>query len=152
MKILETSAALALLCGLATAASAPASMAAEESPEAQAGRQFLPESCDTDVDSYISAAEARTCAEQHYAAAGGGQASMTQEQFGTAFPGAENPSGLFQQVDADGDGEVTLSEWMTWHEQGFSAATQGSEGRMPATDYQGLAWEKGPWVRPPQGG
>ena len=151
MKILETSATLALLFGL-TAASAPASIAAEENPEAQAGRQFLPANCDTNFDSYIGAEEARACAEQHYATAGGGQAAMTPEQFGTAFPGADDPPELFKQVDANGDGQVTLSEWMTWHEQGFSAATEASEGRMPAADYEAMDWEKGAYIPPPQGG
>jgi hypothetical protein len=150
MKILETSAILALLCGLA--ASAPASVAAEENPEAQAGRQFLPASCDTNVDSYISAEEARTCAEQHYGAAGGGQTTMTPEQFGKAFPGADNPPELFKQVDEDSDGKVTLAEWMKWHEQGFTAATKAGEGQMPAADYESMDWEKGAYVRPSQGG
>jgi hypothetical protein len=153
MKILETPAVLALLCGLLTsAASAPASMAAEENPEAQAGRQFLAESCDTNVDSYISAEEARTCAEQHYGAAGGGQATMTREQFGTVFPGADNAPELFKQVDEDGDGQITLAEWVKWHEQGFTAATKASEGRMPAADYESMDWDKGAYVRPSQGG
>jgi hypothetical protein len=152
MKILKT-AIPALLCGLVgSALGAPASVAAEENPEAQAGRQFLPASCDTDVDSYISAEEARTCAEQHYGAVGGGQTNMTREQFGTAFPGADNPPELFEQVDEDGDGQVTLAEWMKWHEQGFTAATKASEGRMPAADYEAMDWEKGAYVRPPQGG
>jgi hypothetical protein len=40
MKILETSSVLALLCGLViSVASAPANVAAQENPEAQAGRQ-----------------------------------------------------------------------------------------------------------------
>jgi hypothetical protein len=71
MKILETPAVLAMLCGLVISA------AAQENPEAQAGRQFLSASCDTSADRYISAEEARACAEQHYGAAGGGQASMS---------------------------------------------------------------------------
>ena len=77
---------------------------------------------------------------------------MTPEQFGTAFPDADDPPELFKQVDANGDGQVTLSEWMTWHEQGFSAATEASEGRMPAADYEAMDWEKGAYIPPPQGG
>jgi hypothetical protein len=153
MKILETPANLALLCGLVTSAAiSPVSVAAQENPEAQAGRQFLSARCDTSADSYISAEEASTCAEQHYGAAGGGQATMTPEQFGEAFPGADNPAELFKQVDEDGDEKVTLIEWMRWHEQGFTAATEASEGRMPAADYETMDWEKGAYVRPSQGG
>jgi hypothetical protein len=153
MKILETPVTLALLCGLGSlAVILPASVAAQENPEAQAGRQFLSDSCDTSTDNYISAEEARACAEQHYGAAGGGQASMSADQFGKAFPAADNPSELFKKVDEDGDGKVTLAEWMTWHEQGFSAATESSEGRMPTPDYEKMDWEKGAYVRPTQGG
>ena len=153
MKILGTPSILALLCGVvSSAANPPASLVAQENPEAQAGRQFLSASCDTSGDSYISAEEARACAEQHYGAAGGGQASMSQEQFGKAFPAAESPPELFKEVDEDGDGKVTLTEWMNWHEQGFTAATEASEGRMPAVDYENMDWEKGAYVRPSQGG
>ena len=77
---------------------------------------------------------------------------MTREQFGKAFPGADNPPELFKQVDEDGDGKVTLAEWTKWHEQGFTAATGGSEGRMPAADYEAMDWDKGAYVRPSQGG
>ena len=155
MKILETSATLALLCGLvaASAVSAPAGVAADENPEAQAGRQFLPASCDTNTDRYISAEEARSCAEQQYRAAGGDdQATMTPEHFVTTFPEADNPPELFEQVDEDGDGKVTLAEWTKWHEQGFAAATQSSEGRMPTADFEAMPWTKGAYVRPSSGG
>jgi hypothetical protein len=112
----------------------------------------LSASCDTSADNYISAEEARACAEQHYGAAGGGQASMSQEQFGKVFPATDDPSELFKQVDEDGDGKVTLTEWMNWHEQGFTAATEASQGRTPAADYESMNWVKGAYVRPAQGG
>jgi hypothetical protein len=82
----------------------------------------LSASCDTSADSYISAEEARACAEQHYGAAGGGQATTTEEQFGKAFPAADDPQSSLSKVDEDGDGKVTLANWMTWHEQGFTGA------------------------------
>jgi len=153
MRTLKTSGKLAVFCGLVVAAaSPPASVAAQENPEAQAGRQFLSANCDTSADSYISAEEARACAEQHYGTAGGGQRTMTPEQFGEAFPAADDPPELFREVDEDGDGKVTLAEWMTWHEQGFTAATETSEGRMPTADYEKMDWDKGAYVRPAQGG
>jgi hypothetical protein len=75
---------------------------------------------------------------------------MLADEFGKAFPGADNPSELFEQVDEDGDGKVTLSEWMNWHEQGFTAATEASGGQMPIADYEAMDWEKGAYVRPSQ--
>jgi hypothetical protein len=54
-------------------------------------------------------------------------------------------------VDEDGLGKVTLAEWMTWHEQGFTATTETSEGRMPTADYEKMDWGKGAYVRPSQG-
>ena len=77
---------------------------------------------------------------------------MSADQFGKAFPGADSPSELFEQVDEDGDGKVTRAEWMNWHEQGFTAATEESEGQMPTADYEAMDWEKGAYVRPSQGG
>ena len=41
---------------------------------------------------------------------------------------------------------------MNWHEQGFTAATEASEGRMPTADYKAMDWGKGAYVRPSQGG
>jgi hypothetical protein len=150
MKMLDTSVVLALLATATTIE--PARVAADENPEAQAGRQFLAASCDANTDRYISAEEAQVCAEQHYGAARGGQAAITQEEFGTAFPRADNPTELFKDVDEDSDGKVTLAEWTKWHEQGFTAATEASEGRMPAADYEAMDWQKGPYVRPSTGG
>jgi hypothetical protein len=150
MKSFRKSAApLAILSGLGIAAAdAPLSTAAEKNPEAEAGRQFLAASCDADSDSYISAEEARTCAEQHFGGAGGGQEAMREEQFGAAFPGAGNTRELFGQVDEDGDGQVSRAEWMNWQEQGFSAATEASEGRMPAAEYETMEWVEEAYVRP----
>ena len=103
MKILETPVTLALLSGIGSlAAILPASMAAQENPEAQAGRQFLSESCDTSADNYISAEEARACAEQHYGATGGGEASMSADQFGKAFPGPTIPQSFLSRSTKTG--------------------------------------------------
>jgi hypothetical protein len=77
---------------------------------------------------------------------------MSQEQFGKVFPVADDPSELFKQVDEDGDRKVTLTEWMNWHEQGFTAATEASQGRMPAADYEAMDWDKGGLRLPVSGG
>jgi EF hand domain-containing protein len=126
MKILMTSAAVALLSGLGVGVASA----------------VVPMACDTDGDSFISAEEARTCTEQRFEEVGAEEEGLTQQQFGEAFPEAD-----FTQVDQDGDGKISRDEWMKWHEQGFTAATEASEGRMPAVDYESMEWVKGTYVR-----
>src|SRR5687768_17024685 len=113
-----------------------------------AARAVVPMACDADGDSYISEQEAGTCTEQRFEEVSAGQQNLTQEQFGKAFPTAENPDQLFAEADQDGDGKVSKVEWMNWHGKGFTAATKASEGRMPASDYEALDWDKGAYVRP----
>ncbi len=96
----------------------------------------VPMACDTDGDSYISANEAKTCTEQRFEEISAGQENLTQEQFGSAFPEAENPEQLFAETDQNGDGKVSHEEWMNWHQQGFAAATEASQGMMPTADYE----------------
>ena len=127
MKILMTSAAVALLSGLGVGVASA----------------VVPMACDTDGDNFISAEEARTCTEQRFEEIGARQEGLTQEQFGEAFPEAENLTEIFAQADQDGDGKISRDEWMRWHEQGFTAATEASEGRMPAVDYESMGWVKG---------
>jgi hypothetical protein len=59
---------------------------------------------------------------------------------------------VFAEVDGNSDGEVTREEWLSWHEQRFTAATQSGESGMPIADYQSMDWasSKG-YVRPMSG-
>jgi hypothetical protein len=59
---------------------------------------------------------------------------------------------VFAEVDGNSDGEVTREEWLSWHEQRFTAATQSGETGMPIADYQSMDWasSKG-YVRPMSG-
>jgi EF hand len=152
MKIREISTALLLISGLTVALTMEAGpVGAQESqattnPEAAAGREFYKATgCDADSDGYIDAKEATQCGEQAYGELSGGETSLTQEQFVQTFAGAENPEGLFGQVDKDGDGQISQDEWTSWHEQGFAAATEASEGRMPAPEFETGDWA---YVRP----
>jgi hypothetical protein len=98
----------------------------------------VPMACDTDGDSYIDATEASTCTEQRFEEISAGQQNITPERFSKAFPEAENPEQLFGEADQDGDGKISLAEWRNWHEQGFTAATEASQGRMPTADYESM--------------
>ena len=102
---------------------------------------IVPMECDAEGDGYISDKEARTCTVQRFEELSAGQESLTQEQFGKAFPESENPDQLFTETDQDGDGKISREEWMNWREQGFAGATQGSEGRMSSQDFE--TWDTG---------
>jgi Ca2+-binding EF-hand superfamily protein len=118
--MLRTAAAVALLSGTGIGAV----------------RAVVPMACDIDSDSHISAEEARTCTEQRFEEVSAGQQNLTEEQFRKALPEAENPEQLFAEADQDGDGKVSHEEWMNWHQQGFTAATEASQGMMPTADYE----------------
>jgi EF hand len=140
MKIRETSAPLVMASVLAVALTGggqPSSAQGTKTttnPEAAAGKEFYKAAgCDADRDGYIDAEEAAQCGEQAYGELSGGETSLTQEQFRQTFAGAENPEGLF---DEDGDGQISPDEWTSWHEQGFAAATEASEGRMSAPEFE----------------
>jgi hypothetical protein len=93
--------------------------------------------CDTNSDGIVHATEAVTCAAQRFDEAASGQEEMTQEQFGAAYPDAEGGGAdLFGEADADASGAISREEWMTWREQRFGEATQGTGGRMPSADYE----------------
>ena len=124
MKATSGLSALALLGGLGLALT----------PLPAAAQQMT---CDTNSDGMVHASEAVTCAAQRFDQAAGGQAEMTQEQFGAAHPDAEGGGAdLFGQADADASGAVSREEWMSWREQRFGEATQDAGGRMPSADYE----------------
>ena len=122
MKATSGLSAFALLGGLALAA-LPAS-----------AQQMA---CDSNADGMVDATEAATCAGQRFDEAAGGQEEMTQEQFGAAHPDAQGGGAdQFGQADADASGSISFDEWMTWREQRFGEATQGTGGQMPSADYE----------------
>jgi Ca2+-binding EF-hand superfamily protein len=131
MRTLNTVVAVALLSGAAIATASA----------------VVPMACDTDGDGYISETEASTCTEQRLEEISAGQQNLTQEQFSKAFPEAEDPQHLFTEADQDRDGKITVEEWRNWHQQGFTAATKGSGGMMPAADYENMITQQ-QYVRP----
>jgi Ca2+-binding EF-hand superfamily protein len=99
---------------------------------------IVPMECDAEGDGYISDKEARTCTVERFEELSAGQESLTQEQFGKAFPESENPEQLFTETDQDGDGKISREEWMNWQQERFTAATEATQGRMPTADYESM--------------
>jgi Ca2+-binding EF-hand superfamily protein len=58
---------------------------------------------------------------------------------------------VFKRVDRDGDGQISHEEWTRWQAQGFAAATESNDSRMPAADYQSMKWVEGAYARPTAG-
>ena len=171
MKILYGSTAVALVLGFGMAvASAPASAAGDLSGNivvAQAagggtgsgagsgsdasGAQHPMErsaadpanvlQCDLDGDGFVDTDEARACYRANFGTISGGVGAITQDQFTETMTGVEDAPGTFGQIDTDGDGEISEAEWEAWHDQSFTAATQGTEGRMSVDEYD--AWQAG---------
>jgi hypothetical protein len=122
MRTLMGSTALALVVGFGLAvASGPA--AADEDVFAD------PTLCDADADAMLSETEASDCAERGWTR-WTDEDTMTEEEFGAAWSG-ENASEVFAEIDADGDGNLSSEEWMTWHQEQFAASAEETGGEMP---------------------
>lgn len=157
MKILKSSTALALVLGFGVAmAGLPAYAAGEQTDvtagtaaetgtttgtEAAAGAEA--QTGMEGDDEFVTSEQARSDAERQFDELGRGEEYLTQEHMGTAFPEAEGED-LFAQIDEDGDGQISREEWINWREGGFAEATQGTEGRMSAQEYE--TWQRSPGV------
>ncbi len=97
--------------------------------------------CDADGDGFVDTDEARACYQQHYGTISGGSSSLTEEQFSAHMSEMEDAPGTFAQIDADGDGEISEEEWVSWQDERFATDTSATEGRMSADDYG--AWQMG---------
>lgn len=107
---------------------------------APANAQISRDICDQDEDGFISWQEADACGREQFNE--GGQPAeettgyyMAQEDFFGEMEEADDPEGLFAEVDTDGDGQISEDEWQTWQEARFAAATEGSEGQMTVEEY-----------------
>ena len=109
--------------------------------ERSAANPVLEMQCDADNDGFVDTDEARACYRQRFGTISGGVGSIDEERFSESMTGMEDAPGTFAEVDADGDGQISEAEWEAWHDEGFAAATEGSEGRMSVDDYG--AWEMG---------
>ena len=95
--------------------------------------------CDVDGDGFVTVDESRACYEEHFGTISGGGSHLTMEQFTGAVPEAESDPTLFEQLDTDGDGQVSRDEWLEWRGAGFAEAAP--EGRMSVEDYE--RWQSG---------
>lgn len=121
------STALALVLGFGLAAASGPAAAQDEDVFAN------PAVCDTDGNGMVSATEAHACAERGWTG-WTEEDAMTEEQFGEAWSG-ENASDVFAELDADGDGDLTSEEWMSWHEEQFASRSAASGGEMSTDDF-----------------
>lgn len=123
MRTLMGSTALALVVGFGLAAASGPAAAQDEDVFAN------PSVCDADNNGKLSQTEASDCAERGWTS-WTEEDSITEEQFDEAWSG-ENSSVVFAEVDADGDGNISSDEWMTWHEEQFAASAEATGGEMP---------------------
>ncbi len=136
-----TAPALALLFGLGLALPTtaqqqqPPGAAGVTNPEAAASAAIAA-GADADQDQYVTGEEAAAYDEQRFGAITGGQEYMTREQFGAELTGSKAVAATFEQVDEDGDGQISRAEWLLWRQQRFGEATAGTEGRMEAGQYE----------------
>jgi hypothetical protein len=127
MRTLGTVLAVALLSGASVAAA-----------------QQLQLACDTNDDGFVDAKESSSCMAQRFDEIA--QEEVLTEEILSAKAGGEKGP-VFAEVDENGDGKVSREEWMGWNEQGFTAATEASQGMMPTADYESMIQEQG-YVRP----
>lgn len=135
MKTINRSTALALSLGLSLGLASLSASAQQTSPESEALV------CDADGDGFVGVDEATACAEQEFGGMAADEDYLTEEQFGTMYRGTGEPGATFAEVDADGDGQISAEEWVSWRERAFTEATQGSGARMPTSDYE--RWQGG---------
>ena len=119
MKKTADSTALALLLGLGLALPAAAQ-----------------EGADMDADQYVTAVEAQAYDERRWREFTGGAEEMRIEHFTSAMSGAQDYQASFAEADVDQNGRVSRDEWIQWREGRFTEATEGTEGRMEAGQYE----------------
>ena len=133
MHALMTSTAMALVAGL--------TLAVGTLPAAAQQQQQTMAVCDQDDNGYVSADEARACAERDWSALVGDEESMSRERFDETFADADNLEEMWAAADADQDGVITNQEWADWRDQRFNEASQDADQGMPVDAYDAMAAE-----------
>jgi hypothetical protein len=128
MRTLTTVLAVALLSGAGGAAA-----------------QQLQFACDANDDGFVDAKESSLCTDREFDEIAAGEKVLTEEVLSAQASGKQGI--VFAEVDENGDGKISREEWSNWHQEGFKAATDASQGMMPAADYQSQMQEQG-YVRP----
>jgi hypothetical protein len=111
-----------------------------------AAAQQLQYACDENGDGLVDSSESRSCTERNFDEIAADEEVLTEERLSAIAHGGHSMT--FAEVDQNGDGEVSREEWTRWHEQRFTAATQASEGGMPAADYERMEWVQEGYARP----
>ncbi len=127
-----TSTALALLFGLGVALTG--------SPAA-AQQSMAAEICDRNEDGFIDSQESYVCGDARFDELSEGSEYIAGETFMSTYSLADDPEGLFGEIDADRDEQISREEWRGWGEAGFAEATADTEGRMEVGDYD--RWQQG---------
>ncbi len=111
-----------------------------------AAAQQLQYACDQDGDRFVDASESRLCTERRFEELAAGEEVLTEQQLSAISQGERGL--MFSEVDENRDSEISREEWTRWHEQRFTAATQGGESGMPAADYERMKWVEEGYTRP----
>ena len=120
--------ALALLFGLGVAATG--------TPAAAQGAGAA-EICDRNEDGFIDSQESWVCADARFDEASGGGEYITEgRHFINLYPGEDDAIGLYDEIDADQDRQISRDEYRAWYEGRFAAATEATGGRMAVADYE----------------
>lgn len=107
-------------------------------PDGSLLAQQIQFACDENDDGFVDASESALCTDAEFDEIAKGEGVLTEEQL-YANKGA---SPTFSDIDENGDGEVSRAEWAGFSDRRFAGATEASDGRMPAEDYEGW-WQQG---------
>ena len=99
---------------------------------------------DTDHDGFVSSAESARAADNIFDAIDTQQdGTLTDEEYTaarvalglTSLPGSEE---LIARADQDGDGKLTLAEWIASEDQAFRAADRNGDGKLDREEWNAM--------------
>jgi EF hand len=122
MKLLLGSTALALALGLGAYFGDP--------PAAQQ----IQYACEENEDGFVDATESRLCTDAEFDEIAAGEQVLTEEFLSARAEGQEGMP-TFAEVDQNGDGQISRTEWIAFGEQRFAGAAKASGGRMTTEEY-----------------
>ncbi len=129
------STALALGLGLALQLGGPAAA------------QQVQFACDQNNDASVDATESRLCTDQEFDKIAPGEKALGEEALFAKITSGKGVMPEFAEIDVNGDGEISRTEWSDFGAQGFTEAAGASGGTMTNDAYSN--WRaQGVYVRP----
>jgi hypothetical protein len=98
--------------------------------------------CDVNKDGSVDASESRLCTDAEFDRIAPGEATLTEEQLLAKTAAQQGVAPNFSEIDKNGDGRISHSEWGDYSDKSFASATETTGGKMTSEDY--ATWrEKG---------